>query len=108
MKPDGAVRQGHLIDCAIAVAVKAAAAVERHVQAVGGLVRLGDFLARMTLDAISPFTTVQVCRSPSLLDFCDFASVQPFPGLHTSEISEVPISSASAYLHGSEAPSGGK
>ncbi len=49
MKPDGAVRQGHLIDRAIAVAVEAAAEEGRDIK---GVVDEGNFLVRMTLAVI--------------------------------------------------------
>ena len=49
MKPDGAVRQGHLIDRAIAVAVEAAAEEGRDIK---GVVDEGNFLVRMTLAAV--------------------------------------------------------
>lgn len=47
MKPDGAVRQGHLIDRA--VAVEAAAEEGRDIK---GVVDEGNFLVRMTLAAV--------------------------------------------------------
>ena len=49
MKPDGAVRQGHLIDRAITLAVGAAAAVGRDVKRV---VSGDDSLVRMILAVI--------------------------------------------------------
>ena len=53
MKPDGAVRQGHLIDRA--VAVEAAAEEGRDIK---GVVDEGNFLVRMTLAAVLAFRSV--------------------------------------------------
>ena len=68
MKPDGAVRQGHLIDRA--VAVEAAAEEGRDIK---GVVDEGNFLVRMTLAAVFGLSIRQPSNPHGCRTSCRFS-----------------------------------